>query len=121
MCRGCVCSPPPPPSPITTVPCCRQQCHLDREGATLLVFDLVVKNSSDKIFQMTIDFGIALLAGGNSVIQVCVCVMLVCIRYTFVCVIQVSVCQIAVRSASACQPIGMCVLHRGGSVSDLIV
>ncbi|XP_076468931.1 inositol 1,4,5-trisphosphate-gated calcium channel ITPR1-like isoform X4 [Babylonia areolata] len=45
------------------------QCHLDREGASQLVIDLIIKNTSNKIFQMTVDLGIALLEGGNSIIQ----------------------------------------------------
>ncbi|PVD24858.1 hypothetical protein C0Q70_15345 [Pomacea canaliculata] len=45
------------------------QCHLDREGASQLVIDLIIKNTSNKIFQMTVDLGIALLEGGNSTIQ----------------------------------------------------
>ena len=35
------------------------------------MIDLIIKNTSNKIFQMTVDLGIALLEGGNSIIQVC--------------------------------------------------
>nr|KAG5704618.1 hypothetical protein BaRGS_031882 [Batillaria attramentaria] len=40
-----------------------------KEGASQLVIDLIIKNTSNKIFQMTVDLGIALLEGGNSTIQ----------------------------------------------------
>ena len=46
------------------------QCHLDREGASDLVVDLIIKNHSSRIFLETIELGIALLEGGNSSIQV---------------------------------------------------
>ena len=36
------------------------------------MIDLIIKNTSNKIFQMTVDLGIALLEGGNSIIQVCI-------------------------------------------------
>ncbi|XP_070192864.1 inositol 1,4,5-trisphosphate-gated calcium channel ITPR1-like isoform X2 [Littorina saxatilis] len=52
------------------------QCHLDREGASQLVIDLITKNTSNKIFQMTVDLGIALLEGGNSIIQQSIFTML---------------------------------------------
>lgn len=45
------------------------QCHLDREGASNLVAELIMKNPSHKIFVETVELGIALLEGGNSVIQ----------------------------------------------------
>ncbi|XP_064604842.1 inositol 1,4,5-trisphosphate receptor-like isoform X2 [Liolophura sinensis] len=45
------------------------QCHLDREGASDLIVDLVINNSSNRIFLETVELGIALLEGGNSVIQ----------------------------------------------------
>jgi len=47
------------------------QCHLDSQGATDLVIDLVMSNHSGHIFQEAIELAIALLDGGNSVIQVC--------------------------------------------------
>lgn len=47
------------------------QCHLDREGATDLVVDLIINNHSSRIFLETVELGIALLEGGNSAIQVC--------------------------------------------------
>lgn len=46
------------------------QCHLDQQGATDLVIDLVMSNYSSRIFQEAIELAIALLDGGNSVIQV---------------------------------------------------
>ena len=46
------------------------QCHLDRQGASDLVVDLIIKNHSSRIFLETIELGIALLEGGNGVIQV---------------------------------------------------
>ena len=52
-----------------SIHCC-PQCHLDKEGASELVVDLVVNNHSSRIFLETIELGIALLEGGNSVIQV---------------------------------------------------
>ncbi|KAK6175051.1 hypothetical protein SNE40_013589 [Patella caerulea] len=45
------------------------QCHLDREGASDLVVDLIIRNTSNRIFLETVELGIALLEGGNSVIQ----------------------------------------------------
>ncbi len=46
------------------------QCHLDKEGASDLVVDLIVNNHSSRIFMETVELGIALLEGGNSTIQV---------------------------------------------------
>lgn len=46
------------------------QCHLDREGASDLVIDLIMNATSDRIFQESILLAIALLEGGNPVIQV---------------------------------------------------
>ena len=46
------------------------QCHLDREGATDLVIDLIMKNYSTRVFQETVELGIALLQGGNTSVQV---------------------------------------------------
>ncbi|KAI0235730.1 Inositol 1,4,5-trisphosphate receptor type 1 [Lamellibrachia satsuma] len=46
---------------------CEVQCHLHREGATDLVVDLIL--NSDAVFLETIQLGIALLEGGNSVVQ----------------------------------------------------
>ncbi|KAG7319290.1 hypothetical protein KOW79_017764 [Hemibagrus wyckioides] len=45
------------------------QCHLDREGASDLVIDLIMNATSDRIFQESILLAIALLEGGNPVIQ----------------------------------------------------
>lgn len=45
------------------------QCDLDEAGATDLVVDLVINNHSNRTFQETIELGIALLDGGNCVIQ----------------------------------------------------
>ncbi|XP_071082812.1 inositol 1,4,5-trisphosphate-gated calcium channel ITPR1-like isoform X3 [Haliotis cracherodii] len=45
------------------------QCHLDREGASDLVVDIIIRNTSNRIFLETVELGIALLEGGNIVIQ----------------------------------------------------
>ncbi|XP_022655647.1 inositol 1,4,5-trisphosphate receptor type 1-like isoform X5 [Varroa destructor] len=45
------------------------QCHLDHEGASDLVVELIMKNPSHKIFIESVELGIALLEGGNNVIQ----------------------------------------------------
>uniref|UniRef100_A0AAY4EJH4 Inositol 1,4,5-trisphosphate receptor n=1 Tax=Denticeps clupeoides TaxID=299321 RepID=A0AAY4EJH4_9TELE len=45
------------------------QCHLDREGASDLVIDLIMNATSDRIFQESILLAIALLEGGNPIIQ----------------------------------------------------
>ncbi|KAI0241211.1 Inositol 1,4,5-trisphosphate receptor type 1 [Lamellibrachia satsuma] len=45
------------------------QCHLDQQGATELVVDLVLHGYSDAVFLETIELGIALLEGGNSTVQ----------------------------------------------------
>lgn len=46
------------------------QCHLDREGASDLVVELVIKSvHSPSIFGEAVELGIALLEGGNPVIQ----------------------------------------------------
>lgn len=46
------------------------QCHLDREGASDLVVELVIKSvNSPSIFVEAVELGIALLEGGNPVIQ----------------------------------------------------
>ncbi|GAB1604735.1 inositol 1,4,5-trisphosphate receptor type 1-like isoform X6 [Argonauta hians] len=45
------------------------QCHLDKEGASDLIVDLIIQNASNQIFLQTVELGIALLEGGNSVIQ----------------------------------------------------
>jgi hypothetical protein len=49
---------------------CDQQCHLNEHGTSDLVVDLIISNHSSRIFQEAIDLAIALLDGGNSVIQV---------------------------------------------------
>lgn len=46
------------------------QCHLDKEGASDLVIDLIMNATSDRIFQESILLAIAMLEGGNPVIQV---------------------------------------------------
>lgn len=46
------------------------QCHLDREGASDLVIDLIMNATSDRVFQESILLAIALLEGGNTTIQV---------------------------------------------------
>ena len=46
------------------------QCRLNTCGATDLVIDLVMKRPSCPVFLESIKFGISLLEGGNSVIQV---------------------------------------------------
>lgn len=62
------------------------QCHLDREGASDLVIDLIMNTNSDRVFHESILLAIALLEGGNTTIQVrmdtecitsCVCVCVV--------------------------------------------
>ena len=46
------------------------QCHLDNQGASILIVDLVIKSSNNsKIFAEVIELGIALLEGGNQDIQ----------------------------------------------------
>lgn len=46
------------------------QSHLDREGASDLVVELVIKSvHSPSIFVEAIELGIALLEGGNPIIQ----------------------------------------------------
>ncbi|XP_071158976.1 inositol 1,4,5-trisphosphate-gated calcium channel ITPR1-like isoform X6 [Mytilus edulis] len=45
------------------------QCHLAKEGAADLIVDLIMKETNSKIFQETVELGIALLEGGNPVIQ----------------------------------------------------
>lgn len=46
------------------------QNHLDKEGAADLVIELVIKSvNSPSIFVEAVELGIALLEGGNSVIQ----------------------------------------------------
>ena len=46
------------------------QCHLDKEGASELVIDLIMNTTSDRVFQESILLAIALLEGGNTTIQV---------------------------------------------------
>jgi inositol 1,4,5-triphosphate receptor type 1 len=45
------------------------QCHLDKEGASNLVVELIMTNSNHSIFVESVELGIALLEGGNSMIQ----------------------------------------------------
>ena len=46
------------------------QCLLDSVGASELVIDLIVHTKNDRVFEESIQFGIALLKGGNTQIQV---------------------------------------------------
>lgn len=46
------------------------QCHLDKEGASNLVIDLIMNAASDRVFHESILLAIALLEGGNTTIQV---------------------------------------------------
>lgn len=45
------------------------QCHLNEEGASNLVVELIMSNPSHSIFVESVELGIALLEGGNSTIQ----------------------------------------------------
>ncbi|XP_049622307.1 inositol 1,4,5-trisphosphate receptor type 1 isoform X2 [Suncus etruscus] len=45
------------------------QCHLDKEGASNLVIDLIMNAASDRVFHESILLAIALLEGGNTTIQ----------------------------------------------------
>ena len=45
------------------------QCHLDRQGASNLVVELVIQNPNQNIFLKSVELGIALLEGGNPNIQ----------------------------------------------------
>ena len=45
------------------------QCHLDRQGASNLVVELVIQNPNQNIFLRSVELGIALLEGGNPFIQ----------------------------------------------------
>ncbi|XP_070559179.1 inositol 1,4,5-trisphosphate receptor-like isoform X4 [Ptychodera flava] len=45
------------------------QCQLDQQGASDLIIDLIMKNTSHRVFLESVELGIALLEGGNSVIQ----------------------------------------------------
>ncbi|KAG1683402.1 Inositol 1,4,5-trisphosphate receptor [Nymphon striatum] len=45
------------------------QCHLDKQGASILVIELIMKNPNHNIFLESVELGIALLEGGNPVIQ----------------------------------------------------
>ena len=46
------------------------QCQLNASGASELVVNLVINSSSSSLFLETVQLGIALLEGGNGVIQV---------------------------------------------------
>ncbi|KAJ7396595.1 inositol 1,4,5-trisphosphate receptor type 1 [Pitangus sulphuratus] len=46
------------------------QCHLDKEGASNLVIDLIMNATSDRVFHESILLAIALLEGGNTTIQI---------------------------------------------------
>ena len=46
------------------------QCQLDKEGGSDLVIDLVMKNTGHRVFEESVELGIALLEGGNTRIQV---------------------------------------------------
>lgn len=58
------------------------QCHLDKEGASDLVIDLIMNTTSDRVFQESILLAIALLEGGNTTIQVSVLIS-VCMAKIF--------------------------------------
>ena len=45
------------------------QCHLNNEGASNLVVEIIMSNPSYSIFVECVELGIALLEGGNSIIQ----------------------------------------------------
>lgn len=45
------------------------QCHLDRQGASDLIVELIMSNPCYAIFVECVELGIALLEGGNCVIQ----------------------------------------------------
>ncbi|XP_041446733.1 inositol 1,4,5-trisphosphate receptor type 1 isoform X2 [Xenopus laevis] len=45
------------------------QCHLDKQGASDLVIDLIMNATSDRVFHESILLAIALLEGGNTIIQ----------------------------------------------------
>ncbi|XP_018115017.1 inositol 1,4,5-trisphosphate receptor type 1 S homeolog isoform X6 [Xenopus laevis] len=45
------------------------QCHLDKQGASDLVIDLIMNATSDRVFHESILLAIALLEGGNTTIQ----------------------------------------------------
>ncbi|XP_078000812.1 inositol 1,4,5-trisphosphate receptor-like isoform X2 [Glandiceps talaboti] len=45
------------------------QCQLDQQGASDLVIDLIMRNTNHRVFLESVELGIALLEGGNSVIQ----------------------------------------------------
>lgn len=45
------------------------QCHLDRQGASNMVVELVIQNPNQQIFLRAVELGIALLEGGNPTIQ----------------------------------------------------
>lgn len=51
------------------------QCHLDKEGASDLVIDLIMNTTGDRVFQESILLAIALLEGGNTTIQVRRCLL----------------------------------------------
>lgn len=45
------------------------QCELDAQGASNLVVELIIKNPNHTIFLKSVELGIAILEGGNTVIQ----------------------------------------------------
>lgn len=45
------------------------QCHLDKEGASNLVVEIIMMNPNYAIFVESVELGIALLEGGNTAIQ----------------------------------------------------
>ncbi len=49
------------------------QCELNDQGASDLVVDLFMSDSSNKIFKETVLLAIALLEGGNTQVQVILC------------------------------------------------
>uniref|UniRef100_A0A8C1C424 Inositol 1,4,5-trisphosphate receptor n=1 Tax=Cyprinus carpio carpio TaxID=630221 RepID=A0A8C1C424_CYPCA len=56
-------------STLTPMSLMEVQCHLDREGASDLVIDLIMNATSDRVFHESILLAIALLEGGNTIIQ----------------------------------------------------
>ena len=51
------------------IPLTHIQCELNAQGASNLVVELIIKNPNQTIFLKSVELGIALLEGGNTVIQ----------------------------------------------------
>lgn len=77
------------------------QCHLDKEGASDLVIDLIMNTTSDRVFQESILLAIALLEGGNTTIQVgrsiCVFTGLKEVAKIFSILVKVKVCILVLK------------------------